>query len=429
MGDNAKTRRIEEIFGQSRDACEQEMRALFEAGGGAAPGAALKLHLRNFASFNSTFGFAKGEALLRMVAAFLVELTDEKIFRQGSGVSFILLLEGALLDGAGELASKIAARFEEPWQIDGVDCICAVSVGVVRYPDYAENCGDLLHNLDVAVAQSTKDGHNQVTLFDPKLQDRFYRNAVIMRLLTTAVETDQIDISYRPIWSMQDNRYTRIECYPRLLTVEFGPVRPSEFFPLAEESGVVCFVNMHVVRRACETIRILSDEDIEFESLSVKISPVLLIQRSFVTDIAQLLERHRIPFGKLALQIMDDPMSAHRIRPVMKKLASLGVEIVLGSADYGLGSLHDIIALPINAVKLGRLSVWQIEGNPRSGAVIDGLVQICANLGIKLIASGVETQYQSSLLSRYRCPYRQGPYYSLALGLAETKDLLRTRRQ
>ena len=421
---NNISNRVDEIFSHSRDACEQALGALFEKEGGPGQGAAIKLHLRNFASFNSTFGFRKGEALLRQVAAYLSDAAGEKIFRQGSGVSFILLLEGANAAKASALAQQIADRFEQPWLIDMVDCICAVSVGVVPYPEHAENPSDLLHNLDVAVDQSTKAGYNQVTVFGPALQERFYRDAVIMRLLTTAVESDKIDIRYRPVWNLHENCYTRIECYPRLLTVEFGPVKATEFLPLAEESGVACFVNMYVVRRACEAIRQLLDEGIVFESLSVQISPVMLIQRGFTDEVAQLLGSHNIPSKKLAFEIREDPMTAHCIRSVMEKLVALGVEIVLSGADYGLGGLRDVIALPINAVKLGRLSVWQIETNPRSGAVIEGLVQICENLGIKLIASGVETQYQNSLLSRYHCPYRQGLYYSPAISLPEIKTML-----
>ena len=415
--------RVEEIFSHSRDACEQALRGMFDKQGGVLPGAAIKVHLRNFASFNTTFGYQKGEQLLREVAQYLTEVCEHPIYRQGSGVSFILLVPDQGMYGAAELAEKIAERFEHPWQLGSLDCVCTACVGVVLYPDYASAPDDLLHNLDLAIDQSTKGGHNKVTLFGPELQDRFYRDAVIIRLLTSAIENDQINIRYRPVWSLGDESYTRIECASRLLTVEFGPVRQSEFLPLAEESGVAYFVNMHVIRRACRAIQELTAKGVQFESMSVELSPVLLPQRGFVNEVAALLDEYRVPYKKLALEVYDHPMSAHCIRPVVEKLSSLGVEIVLGGVDFGFSGLRDILTLPVDAIKLGRMSVWQLETNPRSGAVVQGLIQIAASLGIKLIAEGVETDYQNSLLGRYRCPYRQGLYYSHSLSIAELEEL------
>ena len=415
--------RVEDILCCGPGACEEALGRLFAEG---QAGAAIKLHLHNYTSFNATFGFKQGSALLCQVAGFLADLTRGEIFRQRGGVSFVILLPGAGAQEATATAQKIAERFESPWQIGQIDCVCTVSVAALLFPDYAENPQDLLDNLELALEESAKAGHNQVTVFGPELEDRFYRNSVIIRLLATAVESDQIEILYRPTWSLAEGRYTRIECHPRLLTVEFGPVQSSEFLPLAEESGVAYFVSMHVIRRACAVIASLVEAGYEFESLAIPVPSMLLIQRGFEEGLAALLSQYKIPYKKLALEIRDEPLTAPYIRPVLEKLSSLGVEIVLGRFNFGLSNMQDLLSLPIDAVKLGRRFVWQLEtsAHSRSGALVEGLVRIAANLGVKLIAEGVETAHQSALLERYRCPYRQGFYYTPAVDLNELKALL-----
>ncbi|MCL2580146.1 MAG: GGDEF domain-containing protein [Oscillospiraceae bacterium] len=418
---SSQQQRGEEILNRGWGACELALGRVFEAGG---QGAAIKLHLHNYTSFNATFGFKQGNALLEQVAGYLAEEAEGEIFRYGSGVSFVILLEGANAAAATAFAQKIAERFDRPWAIGAIDCICPVSVSALLYPDYAGNAQDLLANLDLALNESVKAGYNQVTIFGADLQDRLYRSSVIIRLLATAVETDQIDIRYRPTWSLADDRYTRIECHPQLRTVEFGPVQTSEFLPLAEESGVACFVSMHVLKHACETLSMLISEGFEFESLSLPVPSILLIQRNFERDLTALLSQYNIPPGKLALEILNEPLSAPYIRPVLEKLSGLGIEIVLSKFNFGLTNMQDLLHLPVDAIKLGRRFVWQVETDAKNGALVEGLVKIAGDLGVKLIAEGVETAHQNTMLERYRCPYRQGFYYSPAVSLDELKLLL-----
>ncbi|MDR2909381.1 MAG: diguanylate cyclase, partial [Oscillospiraceae bacterium] len=158
-----------------RDACEELLRAVFAEPDEA--GAALKVYLRNFSSFNETFGYKRGEALLSEVVAWLAEIPGALVFRAGGGVAFILVLRGAGPVEATAVAQRIADRFEEPWPIGDIDCVLSADTGVVLYPQYAESPGDLFRNLDLALGQSGKMPPGQVTLFGPALKERLYRNS------------------------------------------------------------------------------------------------------------------------------------------------------------------------------------------------------------------------------------------------------------
>lgn len=387
-------------------------------------GGAAKVYLRNFATINQTFGYAQGEALLTQIVEYLAEIPGVRVLRYGSGVSIILLMEGADPARATGVAQQIADRFERPWEMGMMECLCAVDIGVALYPDYAGSAEELLRHLDEAARQSGKSGRNQITLFGQALEERLYRNTIIAKLLGSAVESDNIEMRYRPTFCHDKNRYTRIECQTRLLTVEFGPVNFSEYGPIAEESGIACFVNLHVIQRVCALIRRLLDEGLAFESISVQVSPTLFVQRGFTGEMAALMKEYRIPPKKLGLEVYETPLVSHLAKEVMDKLSALGAELVFNSLDFGYASFRDLLTLPIDVIKLKRLFIWQLETNPRSGPIIEGLIHMAEKLGIKLVAEGVETVQQNDLLTRYGCNYRQGFYFSPSVTLDELRELL-----
>jgi len=415
--------RVDQIFA-GRDACMRALGLIF----GRKPetaGAAIKIYLKNFANFNEIFGFQQGETMLRQVADFLFSLPGAQVFRLGGGVTFILLLEGADQVRATHTAQSIVERFERPWPVGQIEYSCAVDVAIVHYPDYAETPETLLLNLDLALRESAAAGQNQITVFGPALQERLYRNSIIAKLLGSAVAGNNIEIRYRPTFCAKKQRFTRIEAQVRLLTLEFGPIKAADFEPIAEASGIICFFNRHVLDKICALIRVFLDEGQEFESIAVNISPVMFIQQSFVSEVAALLEQYRIPKKKLALDIRPSPMIAPCARAVMERLSALGVEIVFTSFDRDYAGFRDILTLPLDFIKMGRPLVWQMETNPRSGPIIESIISMAGNLGINVIAEGVETEQQHIALNRYNCPYRQGFYYSQSVELSEMRRLLK----
>lgn len=419
--------KVEGIFTQGREACEKAVDRIYSTEQSPISGVAIQLYLRNFQSFNATFGFRKGEHLLRQVAEYLCELWDGPIYRHGGGVSFIMLLDGMDKSAALELARRIAARLEHPWHIDGLDCICTGAVGVVSYPEYADTPEDLFHNLRLITVKREAGwpGQSPVTVFDHDWQERFYRDSITIRLLATAVELEQIDLRYRPIYDCNQQRYGSVECSPRLLTVEYGAIRQEEFLPLAEESGVICFVNMHILKMTIQQLGQMIKNGLPIDSLSLLISPVLLAQHRFFEDLAELLEKYQVPPSMLAIELHEHPMSTGHTLSAAKSLKEVGVKVILGGVDLSLSGLKGVLSLPIDAIKLGRKAVWQLETNRRAGIIAAGISQIAAGLGVELIAEGVENEKQDSMLNQLGCRFRQGVYYSRSLPLERFEEIVR----
>ena len=152
----------------------------------------------------------------------------------------------------------------------------------------------------------------------------------------------------------------------------------------------------------------------EFDSICIPVSPVLLVQEDFLDQVTKVLETYQIPKGTLALEVDDSALSNVylNVNITMQELSDMGVELVLNNFGSGCAPVSSILDLPINTVKLERMFVWQLETNPKSASIAGGLIQIARELGIHIIAEGVETENQLNALNSYQCEYQQGFYYA-----------------
>ncbi len=200
----------------------------------------------------------------------------------------------------------------------------------------------------------------------------------------------------------------------RVFVKGVGLVGSAEFIPIAEDSGQIRAIQYYALEHVCSTIAELLAAGKEFESIALPVSPVLFLQEDFLDEVRRLKEQYHIPDGKLALEIRESVLTTAylNINIVMQVLSDMGVELILNDFGSGYSGISSILELPVNVLKLERMFVWQLETNPRAGVVIDGLIHIAKNLGLKLIAEGVETENQIQKLASFGCEYEQGFYYA-----------------
>ena len=193
-----------------------------------------------------------------------------------------------------------------------------------------------------------------------------------------------------------------------------GLVGAAEFMPIAEDSGQIRAIGYYALDHAGRCISELMITGREFDSICIPVSPVLLVQEDFLDQVTKVLETYQIPKGKLALEVDDSALSNVylNVNITMQELSDMGVELVLNNFGSGCAPVSSILDLPINTVKLERMFVWQLETNPKSASIAGGLIQIARELGIHIIAEGVETENQLNALNNYQCEYQQGFYYA-----------------
>ncbi len=376
-------------------------------------GVVLKIHINNFKRMNDLFGFEYCEELLDDILNYLEQKTRCTVYRY-VGVEFIIILRDRTVGEASRLAEQLTQRFEYSWTVGETDCLCSIQIGLCAYPGYATNAADMLKCLDLALTSASEMEGSQCVVYDSKLHTQFQRRQSIARYLGKALSKQEIEMRSRPTYDVAKGCFTRAEFYMRIFVKDLGMVGSAEFLPIAEDSGQIRLVEYFALDKSASMIDLLLRENKEFESIAVPISPVLLLQGDFLGEVERIIRSYEIPAGKLAIEIDEYAvnMAYGNITMLMQELSDMGIELILNNFGSGNSALSRVLELPVDTLKLDRMFVWQLENNPQSEPVIEGLVHIAKHMGKKLIAEGVETQRQAELLKQYGCNMQQGFFYA-----------------
>lgn len=414
-----------EAASNGRQACLLQIEQLFRPEAAGQKGVVLKLYIENFKRLNEVFGHDYCEDLLVQIISYLEEKTGQKVYRY-IGVEFILILNQYTQGQAQDLADEILERFDSVWKIGTTDCLCSSQIGMCSYPGHASSAKELLKFLDLAVSKASQCGPNQSIMYDSTLHKQLIRYQTIARYLSTALEKHELEVRYRPTYNTRLGKFTRAEYYMRIFIKDLGFIGSSEFIPIAEDSGQIRSIEYYALDQVGSCISKLMAQGTDFESVSLPISPVLFLQDDFLTELSRILEKYKIPKGKLALEINESALTAAylNINIMMQNLSEMGVELILNDFGTGYSGISSILELPVDTLKLERMFIWQMETNPQAAFVIQGLVQIARNLELNIIAEGVETENQIAKLTECGCEYQQGFYYSPTLEEAELLQIM-----
>lgn len=376
-------------------------------------GTAFKVYIENFKRLNEIFGYDYCEELLAQILEYLRHVTGKRV-HHFIGMEYIIVMEHATNAQAQNVCQEILERFGHVWTVGEIDCLCSVQIGICSYPTYAGTADALLKCLDMAVSKASEFGSNQMAVYNTALREHSSRRRAIAMYLNEALDRQEIDVRYRPTYSTDKKKFVRADLYLRIFVKGLGYIGAPEFMPIAEDSGQIRALGYFALERLGACIAELTEQGIEFESVSTRISPLMLLQEDFLNQIETIRYRYRIPAGKLALEFSETAYTASRIHlgSFLQKLSAMGVEILLNDFGSGCSSISSLLELPVNTVKLERMFIWQLENNPKARVMMDSLIQMARNLGLKIIAEGVETRHQLDVLNKAGCHYQQGFYYS-----------------
>lgn len=409
-----------------RDSCFKHLNEAMSSG---ERGVVLKLYIENFKRLNQMLGYDYCETLLKEILDFLKELTQKDVYHY-IGVEYIIILDHYSQGQALLLAEDIAAKFDHAWKINGTDCLCSAQMGICSYPGHADSPDQMLKCLDLAISKAEDSGPNQAVVFDSALQNQLLRRQTIALYLKTALDNDEVEIRYRPTLATDSDCFKRAELYMRIFIKGLGLVGIGEFLPVAEDSGQIRAIQYYALDKVCQCISELLTKGCEFESIALPVSPVLFLQEDFPEEVKRAMESYEIPRGKLALEIQESALTIGylNVNVMLQQFKDMGVELVLNEFGSGYSGISTILDLPVDTLKLERLFVWQLETNPKSRYIIEGLVRMARDLNLTIIAEGVETENQVKILTDAGCNYQQGFYYSPTIEKESLLQILGTSR-
>jgi diguanylate cyclase (GGDEF)-like protein len=378
--------------------------------------AVLFIDLDNFKVVNDSLGHNAGDRLLVELGRRLRDAIrpSDTIARFG-GDEFVVLCED--IDEARDavcVGERIVAAAAEPFQLDGREMFVTASVGVALAINGEATPETLLRDADAAMYRAKERGRGRVEVFDEALRTRIMERLDLENGLRRALKRGELRVYYQPEVSSSKGRMVAVEALVRWEHPERGLLQPSDFVPLAEETGLIVEIGEWVLNEACSQIAEWRRKGAEID-VAVNVSARQLGQRDIVEVVRGALERSGLPAEALCLEItesavMRDPEAALATLTLVKEL---GVKVALDDFGVGFSSLAQLKEmLPLHALKVDRSFISGIADDDRNSAIVAAVVMMATTLGLTAIAEGVETEAQALQARALGCDVSQGYFFT-----------------
>ena len=376
------------------------------------PLAVMFIDLDHFKTINDTLGHTAGDELLLEMARRLQACVreDDMVARLGGDEFTIVLSDLREAEDALAVAQKILASIEEPLAISGMAIYVTASIGIAVYPTDGTDPETLLKNADTALYRAKDAGRNTYQLCTDDMKERAVQRLLMERTLRRALNESELELYYQPVISLTSGHIIAVEALLRWNDPERGVVHPNAFVPFAEDSRLIMPIGHWVLRTACQQAQEWQSRGGAPLRVAVNLSARQFQHRDLVHNVAAALDETGLDPSLLELEITETTAmhNADISLSVLNELRRLGVAIAIDDFGTGYSSLNYLKRFPINAVKIDRAFVRELGTSEEDAAIVSAVIAIARSLHLRVIAEGVETHEQLSILRRKRCDEVQG---------------------
>lgn len=387
--------------------------------------ALLYLDLDNFKMINDTLGHDKGDELLKEVASTLNRSirSVDTVARLGGDEFAIIINHLKKPDDAEIVARHILDKLRKCYKIDGEDVYTNTSIGVAVYPKAGKTAIELVKNADTAMYNAKRNGKNQFSYYSPQLNIKNKRVLQILNGLHNIIKNKELFLEYQPIIKIKDKKCVGFEALVRWQHKELGLIPPAEFLPYAEETNTMTDVGNWVLTQAIKDFKNVANDSM---FISINISTKELDDPKTVQVITKTIQRLKVIAKNIILELTETSIMRNPEDSITKfnKLNQSGVNIAVD--DYGTGhsSLTYLKRLPISILKIDKSFIDDIGRNLNNTIIVQSTIQLAHNLGLRVVAEGVETKEQLEFLKTNQCDFAQGFYFSKPLKHDKLKKFL-----
>ncbi len=412
------------------DRIRQEMQHTDRSG---LPTAILFLDLDLFKEVNDTLGHAYGDQLLAQAAVRIQHCVRsvDTVARQGGDEFAIILSQIKNPHVVDSICEELLHSLAEPYQLDDETAYITSSIGITLYPDDADNAADLIKSADQAMYVAKEKGRNRFQYFTRAMQQEAIERMQLISDLRVAITEQQFVLYYQPIISLNDGSIFKAEALIRWQHPHRGLVFPGDFIAIAEETRLITGIGSWVLEEASKTVLMLQSRyDSRFQ-ISVNVSPIQFDSLdSNISDWLGQLESMGLSGDSIVAEITEGMMmtSSAEVRAKMIAFKDAGVQVSLDDFGTGYSSLAYISEYDIDYLKIDQYFVRNLSITSDAYTLCKAIIMMAHNLGIKVIAEGIETEQQERLLQELGCDYGQGYLYSKPVSLGDFEQLLHEQR-
>jgi len=394
--------------------------------------AVLFLDLDRFKNINDSLGHAAGDQLLIETAARLelCSRPSDTVARLG-GDEFAILLDGLASEcDALRVAERVQEELSRPFRLGGHEVYTTASIGITLSTHAYADPENVLRDADTAMYRAKEKGKARYEMFDLDMHADAVARLQLENDLRRAVEHNEFEVFYQPIVALGDGKIAGFEALVRWRHPERGLVSPVEFIPLAEETRLITEIGEWVLRESCRQMsewRDLLPPSHRPLIISVNLSSKQLTQPDLIERIKQILRETGLPPHLLKLEITESAVmdNAESAASMLAQLRDLGIRLSIDDFGTGYSSLSYLHRFPVDTLKIDRSFVSRMGQGDENSEIVRTIVTLASNLGMTVIAEGVETEAQHEQLSALGCEYAQGYLYAKPANAETALGLIR----
>ncbi|MGE5657267.1 MAG: EAL domain-containing protein [Actinomycetota bacterium] len=392
--------------------------------------AVLFLDIDRFKWVNDSLGHRIGDQLLIAIARRLEASVGEHhtVARLGGDEFAILLKNLEDADTACRTAERILQELGLPFSTEGCEVFVTASIGIALSPISYDQPEDIIRNADIAMYRAKSLGKDRYEVFDRVMYTQVRRMLELENDLRRAIVNQEFKVYYQPIVSISTNKIISLEALVRWQHPARGLVSPAEFIPLAEETGLIVLIDWWVLREACFQMQ-KWQEQIAIHpplSISVNLSSKQFVQPNLVAQVQQILKETGLDAHRLRLEITESALidNTESATAVLWELKTLGIQLSIDDFGTGYSSLSYLHRFPIDTMKIDRSFISSIDRDRENLEIVRAIVMLAHNLGMDVIAEGVETAAQLAKIAELQCESGQGYWFTKPLEAAALEAFL-----
>jgi diguanylate cyclase (GGDEF)-like protein len=389
------------------------------------------IDLDRFKIINDTLGHEAGDQLLQEIAIRLKQVlrSADVVARLGGDEFVILVDEVNDLSQVATVAHKILAAASKPMVLMGEKCRVTASIGISIYPTDAEDEQSFMKTADMAMYLAKEEGKNNYQFYSKEIQSKSIERLSIETNLRSALENNEFSLHYQARLDFKTGAITAVEALLRWQNPYLGSMSPTQFIPVAEETGLIVPIGRWVLKAACVQNVVWQRQGLPPVCMAVNLSLQQLTDDNLLKDIGTALKDSGMEPNLLELEITESALmhnSAHIIA-TLTKIKNMGVRLAIDDFGTGYSSLAQIKRYPINTIKVDRSFIRNLPQDTESKAIIKAIIAMGKTLSLSVVAEGVETQEQMDFLQEHACDGMYGYFFNRPATPDQFADLLRNQ--
>ncbi len=396
--------------------------------------AILFLDLDGFKHINDNLGHDVGDLLLRGVSVRLVGCAREEdtVSRLGGDEFTIIVEDIQSTHEASEIARRTVESLAEPFMHDGDSLFVSTSVGIALFPDNGSTTEELLKSADLAMYSVKDQGKNNFRFFSKPLNEKAVKRRILETSLRNAMNNNELVAYYQPIISLKTGLIAGAEALVRWRREENRIANPDEFLHVAEEAGLITMLDEWMLCEVCDFITKMKtslENQAQF-SVSVNLSALDLEQPDIVSKIIKVIDSHKVDPGRIVLEVKENDIieNMDTACDILGQLGNYGTSVLIDDFGSGYTSLSYLMKLRASSIKIDRVVIREIPGNKVAVPATTAIVSMAREIGLHVIAEGVETDDQLKFLQNIECEKAQGFLISLPLDQSEMENLILNKK-